>query len=407
MERQTVNQLADGALAELEKSNYAGITIKHYGQAFARLAKYAAGTGETFLSDNLTKKYMLDVLGWETGAKGKPTAHVTHQLRAIRILRVFENNGRLPGKIANPQKPPECFRNHYDMYISECIDRNLSDRTVLDRSRDICGMLIYAKSKGLVSVDELNLGFLDEYPAVRGREAPRAMSRILSSLRCFLRHMFSNNAIPNDLSFLIPSGSRYPAKPVQKPWTSEEINDLLGSVDRSDSKGKRDYAIMILIVKYGIRAGDILDLRLTDTNWDSMTILFCQNKTSVPNALPILDDVGWALANWITNARPKQANTNHVFTRLTAPYCAMKSLGDIFKRRMAIARITRTGCGKAGPHSLRHALASHMLAGQVPLPVITSVLGHSSTTSTTVYLHSDIEGLRQCAIDCPDREDES
>jgi integrase len=216
--------------------------------------------------------------------------------------------------------------------------------------------------------------------------------------------MFSNGAISSDLSHLIPSRSRYPTKPVQKLWTIEEINDLLECVERSDSKGKRDYAIMLLVIKYGIRVGDITSLKLTNINWDAMTIDFSQNKTSVRNVLPILDDVGWALADWITAGRPKQAGTNHVFTLLTAPYTGLTAISQIIERRMVIANICRTNCGKAGFHSLRHALASSMLARQVPLPVITSVLGHSTSASTMKYLHSDIEGLRQCAIDCPGGE---
>jgi len=211
--------------------------------------------------------------------------------------------------------------------------------------------------------------------------------------------MFSNSIIENDISIFIPSGSRYPVKPVQKLWAGDEVTNLLKSVERTDSIGKRDYAIMLLVVRYGIRAGDVRNLKLADIRWESMTIQFRQNKTSVTNALPILDDIGWALADWITNARPKQASTNRVFTRMTAPYCGIASIWNIFRRHMVNAGITGIGTGKAGPHSLRHALASGMLANQIPLPVITSVLGHSSSASTMVYLHSDVEGLRQCALD--------
>ena len=407
MERQTVNQLADRVLAELRRQSYASITIKHLGQAFARFAKYAAKTGELFLSDKLTENYFRDVFDWKTSAVEKPSPHITSQLRAIRMLKVLENNGCIPGRIANPKEPPQCFMYYRDLYVSECIDRGLADRTIASRSLDICNMLIFVKNKGIEKIDEINVAVLDEYLVVRSGEAPSAMQRLLSSLRCFLRSMFSNSVISSDLSLFIPSRSKYPTKPVQKLWTVDEVNDLIGLVDRSDATGKRDYAILLLAAKYGIRTGDIVNLKLSDINWDTMALQFCQNKTSVPNVLPILDDIGWALADWITNARPKQARTNHVFTRLTAPYCAMQGIHSTLKRRMTIAGISTVGCGKSGPHSLRHALASNMLAGQVPLPVITSVLGHSSSASTNVYLHSDIEGLRQCAIDCPEDEGRS
>jgi site-specific recombinase XerD len=407
MERQTVSQLADRVLAELRRQSYASITIKHLGQAFARFAKYAAKTGELFLSDKLTENYFRVVFDWKTSAVEKPSPHITSQLRAIRMLKVLENNGCIPGRIANPKEPPQCFMHYRDLYVSECIDRGLADRTIASRSLDICNMLIFVKNKGIEKIDEINVAVLDEYLVVRSGEAPSAMQRLLSSLRCFLRSMFSNSVISSDLSLFIPSRSKYPTKPVQKLWTVDEVNDLIGLVDRSDATGKRDYAILLLAAKYGIRTGDIVNLKLSDINWDTMALQFCQNKTSVPNVLPILDDIGWALADWITNARPKQARTNHVFTRLTAPYCAMQGIHSTLKRRMTIAGISTVGCGKSGPHSLRHALASNMLAGQVPLPVITSVLGHSSSASTNVYLHSDIEGLRQCAIDCPEEEGRS
>jgi integrase/recombinase XerD len=334
-----------------------------------------------------------------------PSAHVSGQLRAVRVLSHFRDHGCIPGRASFANEPPSCFRNHYDLYLSECADRRLSCKTITSKGNDIVDLLAYAKSQSCTSVAEIDKGLIDEYLYMRSGEAPRAMPRILSSLRCFLRSMFSNGVIQSDLSFFIPSGSRYPIKPVQKLWTGEEVKDLLRFVERTDSKGKRDFALMLLVIRYGIRAGDVLNLRLADINWESMVIQFHQQKTTVMNVLPIMDDVGWALADWLTNARPKQASTNHVFTRLTAPYCEMKNLDGVFKRRMAIAGISRSGGGKSGPHSLRHALASNMLAGQVPLPIITAVLGHSSSTSTTVYLHSDIEGLRQCALDVKEGAD--
>lgn len=399
MERRTISQLAKGALEELEKQCYSRISIIHYRQAFDRIVRYSAKTGEAFFSDGLAKSYLLDNYGWDINSNVAPSAHITSQLRAIRILACYEKNGCIPGRPSRAKEPPTCFRNHYDLYISECASRGLSDETIAGRSGDVYNLLAHAKSKGLECVAEIDQKFLDEYLSICSTKMPGAMPRVLSSLRCFLRSMFSNDVIQNDLSLFIPSASRYPTKPIQKLWKEEEVKALLGFVERSDSKGKRDYALMLLMVRYGMRVGDILNLKLTDIDWESMAIRFRQEKTSVLNVLPILDDVGWALADWITNARPEQANTTHVFTRLTAPYCGMKSLNEVFVRRMAIAGISRSGCGNAGPHSLRHALASNMLAAQVPLPVIAAVLGHSTTASTTVYLHSDIEGLRQCALD--------
>jgi site-specific recombinase XerD len=399
MKRRTINQLTKETMAELEKLRYARISIIHFEQAFVRIEKYAAKTNEIYLSDDLTKRYFLDTFDWDISSNVKTTAHAISQLRVFRILTFYERFGRIPGRTSQVKEPPNCFKEHFLLYMKECVDRNLSNKTIESRTHDIYDFLAYAENKGLSSINDINLGFLDEYLSIRSVKARGAIRRILSSIRCFLRSMFSNGVTQSDKSILIPTGSRYPVKPVQKLWTSDEITNLLQAVNRSDSRGKRDYAIMLLVIRYGIRAGDIKNLRLMDINWDSMTIRFRQSKTSVTNALPILDDTGWALADWITNARPKQAISDHVFTRLTAPYCAMSSIGTIFSRHMVNAKISNIGCGKSGPHSLRHALASGMFAGQIPLPVITSVLGHTTAASTMVYLHSDVEGLRQCALD--------
>jgi site-specific recombinase XerD len=399
MERRTIGQLAEGALAELARQCYTRMSIQNYDQAFTKVLGYAAKVGERFFSDSFAQRYMLDNYGWDIGCKYTPSAYIRYQLRAIRVLKYYEDNDCIPGRVSYIKKPPDCFRNHHDFYLSECANRGLSVRTVAERSEVLCEFFIYTKEKGFTSIAEINKGLLDEYLSMYGKKAPGSMARVLSCLRCFLRSMFSNSVIQIDLSLFIPSGSKYPRKPVHKLWTGDEVKNLIDFVDRADSKGKRDYALMLLVVRYGIRSGDIINLKLTDINWESMTLQFRQEKTSVTNVLPILDDIGWALADWITNARPKQASTNHVFTILKAPYGGMKDLTGVLKRRMALAGISKAACGRSGPHSLRHSLATNMLAGQVPLPVITAVLGHSSPESTTVYLHSDIEGLRQCALD--------
>ncbi len=399
MERQTISQLVKGALEELEKQCYARSSINNYKGMFNRFLRYADQKNEAFITEILSRSYLLDTYGWDIKNSVSPSAYVTSQLRAIRILTSYEKSGSIPGRLFRGKEPPICFKKNYDQYITECTSRGLSDKTVAGRSADVCSLLLHAKNKNLACVSEIGQEFLDEYLHICSGKMPGAMPRVLSSVRCFLRSMFLNGVIQKDLSLFIPPASRYPTKPVQKLWTREEVTLLLGCVDRSDSRGKRDYALMLLMVRYGMRVGDILNLKLTDIDWGSVAICFRQKKTSMVNSLPILDDVGWALADWITNARPKQANTAHVFTRLTAPYCRMQSLASVFRKHTTLAGIPRTDCGKAGPHSLRHALASNMLARQVPLPVITAVLGHSTSNSTTVYLHSDIEGLRQCALD--------
>lgn len=246
MERRTISQLAEGVLTELEKQCYTRISITHYREAFARVARYSAKTGKAFLSDRLAKSYLLDNYEWDMDSEVAPSGYIISQLRAIRVLACYEDSGYIPGKASHAKEPPACFKNHYDLYISECASRGLSDETVAGRSSDVCNLLVYAKSKGLTDIAEINIKILDEYQSMCSGKTPGAMPRVLSSLRCFLRSMFSNSIITSDLSLFIPTASRYPIKPVHKLWTREEIKNLLGFVDRADSKGKRDYALLLI-----------------------------------------------------------------------------------------------------------------------------------------------------------------
>jgi len=163
MERQTISQLVKGALEELEKQRYARISIKNNKQDIARFVRYAAKKGEAFLSDSLARSYFLDTYGWDMNYSAAPSAQITHQLRAIRILMCYGASGCIPGKLSRAKEPPPNFKNHYDLYITECISRVLSDATVAGRSYDVCSLLLHARSKDFAGVAEIDQESLDEY----------------------------------------------------------------------------------------------------------------------------------------------------------------------------------------------------------------------------------------------------
>jgi len=175
MERQTISQLAKGALEELEKQCYAKISLKNNREAFARFGRYAAKKGETFLSDGLTMSYLLDRYGWDMNSSAASSVHIINQLRAIRILAHYEERGCIPGRSSRTKEPPAHFKNHYDLYLLECGGRGLSDATVAVRSTDVYNLLVHASSKGLAGVSEIDQEFLDDYLSTCGDKMPGAM----------------------------------------------------------------------------------------------------------------------------------------------------------------------------------------------------------------------------------------
>jgi len=180
------------------------------------------------------------------------------------------------------------------------------------------------------------------------------------------------------------------------------VLSVLNSIDRGNPVGKRDYAIMMLVTRYGLRSADVKTLKLPDLHWSENVIEFVQSKTRNLLRLPLLRDVGWAIIDYLQNGRPPSEHPE-VFLTCTVPIRPFGQnscgLNAILAKRVRQAGVRISSELPKGMHSLRHTLASVMLANDVDLPVISSVLGHVTSEATSVYLHTDIARLKQCALD--------
>ena len=156
-----------------------------------------------------------------------------------------------------------------------------------------------------------------------------------------------------------------------------------------------------MIVRFGLRVSDIRRMKLSNLNWNRKTISIVMQKTGQPLELPLLDDVGWAIIDYMKNGRP-QTQCDRLFIRHRAPFDAFGENESFYKelhRYMVAAAIEIPSYVHCGLHSLRSTLAKNMLEAKTPLPVISEVLGHQNINTTSIYLKIDIEGLRKCALD--------
>lgn len=190
-------------------------------------------------------------------------------------------------------------------------------------------------------------------------------------------------------------------KKIFKPLTYDEIQRTIAQVDRSTSKGERDYAIILLAGRCGLRGIDIIKLKLADIDWRGKEIRFIQDKTDEPLALPLLDDVGEALKEYILNGRP-DIRSEYIFLRAVHPYQHFNKtivLSHIWKSYQNMAGIERYAHDGKGFHSLRRALGKAMNEVEIPVTTAAQVLGHRSVESVKPYISLDTEHLRECAID--------
>jgi len=222
----------------------------------------------------------------------------------------------------------------------------------------------------------------------------------LCGLRSFLRYLYENGLHPEELSKSIPAIKARKQNRIPSVWTKENVAKLLDAIDQGNPAGKRDYAIILMVARLGLRTIDIKHLKLSDLKWHDSRIEIIQSKTASVLTLPLLPDVGWAIIDYLKNGRPKVASP-YIFLRHLAPLVPFSDedrLHQIVIKYMRLAKIPISPHKKKGMHSLRHTLASRLLAEHTPLPIISDILGHASTDSTAVYLKVDVNRLRECAL---------
>ena len=176
-------------------------------------------------------------------------------------------------------------------------------------------------------------------------------------------------------------------------------------IDRQSVTGKRDYAMILATARLGLRISDLRQLELGDLDWRAKRITIVQHKTGRPLSLPLLDDVGWAIIDYVRDGRPETACPK-VFVKHRHPFDAFGSASSVasrLSRHAARAGITFPPGEVCGMHSLRGALAVAMIGSGASIPVVSAVLGHaSSDTTQAYYLRFDAERLRCCALDVED-----
>ncbi len=248
---------------------------------------------------------------------------------------------------------------------------------------------------------ELRGADVEAFIAKTGRRVGRGrMVQVTATLRTFLRFLAATNEGPTGLDAEVDSPRIYRGErlPRSIPW--EAVRAFLRSIDRSTPKGRRDFAIFLLVATYGLRASEVRALGLDDIDWRARQIRVPRPKVGTPMLLPLTDEVGTALFEYLRSGRPDSA-FRQVFLRVEFPLAPLGrgAVGDAFHAWARYAGISLPAVG--GPHCLRHALAQHLLREGVTLKTIGDLLGHRSAESTGIYLRLDVDDLRDVALPLP------
>jgi site-specific recombinase XerD len=253
------------------------------------------------------------------------------------------------------------------------------------------------------SLPQVGLHEIDQYLSWRMPGLRRATRHGVSQcLRSFLRYLHAEKLVARDLSSAVSGPIMYKFEDIPRAFTDEQVKALLETTRQDKTAtGLRDYAILMLLSTYGLRAGEVVRLRLDDIEWRADRLLVRQSKSGVELFLPLLPPVGEALLNYLRRGRP-QTEIREVFLRVRAPHGAFprgSCLHCIIHRRLKQAGIKVNG--RHGAHAFRFARAASLLHAAVPLKSIGDLLGHGSAESTEIYLRLATDDLRAISIDLP------
>ncbi|MEO7271934.1 MAG: site-specific integrase [Vicinamibacterales bacterium] len=231
--------------------------------------------------------------------------------------------------------------------------------------------------------------------------SPRYAQGMVTALRSICRFLLQRGAIDRDLAAGLPSVVDWRLATIPKYLSPEEVERVLQTCDRHTRVGRRDHAILLLLARLGLRAGEIIALELDDIQWRSGELLVRSSKRLPQDRLPLLAEVGDALATYLRQDRPSHP-TRRVFLCTRAP---RRGFGNPSTVSTIVRRaLTRAGLSPAlkGAHLFRHSLATRMLRRGASLPEIGLVLRHRSVQTTEIYAKVDLAGLRGLAQPWPE-----
>lgn len=382
---------ADAYRAELERRGYSPLSTVNALRQVGRLSLWLEAGG--FRASELSEEKVERFLAWQRAA-GRHRSQwsrpglvcLLEVLRAVGALAIEE-----PAPAGSPVDLPLAS---FERYL--LVERGLAAGTVR-------GYLVHARSflDGLGSGGELAGLSAGEVTGAVLRKAASGVSvsaaqYFVSALRAFLRFCFLEGLLEEDLSqaALAVRGRR--RQPLPRGISRADARALLGACDRRSALGRRDYALIVLLLRLGLRRGEVAALRLDDIDWRAGELLL-RGKAGREDRLPLPADVGEAIASYLRRGRPA-SERREVFLRARPPFepIAPGTVASTVRRACR-----RAGVAEVGSHRLRHTAACEMVGVQVPLERIGQLLRHRSLQSTAIYARVDLDQLRLLAQPWP------
>lgn len=403
--KKSLETLVSEALEHLKCLDYSNSTLAMHRANWRSFIRYSQDSGavEEFSMDLVEQFLSSRNISVSKSSESERSIY-RHLEASMRILTELYQHGYFERRRKGAQKMllsgtwKELFEKYREFRQEQ---RRISIKTMPLRMYELQRFLYFLERQAIHSPNGINGTTFSSFLKMLAHVKPRTLSTNVSVVRSFLQYLSTQGLVNDEIIEQIPNIRAYSGQSIPAIWTAKDLNAILNAVDKISPLGKRDYAILLLAARLGLRVGDIRTLRLEELDWDHARIHVTQAKTGVPLELPLLEDVGQALIDYLKHGRPA-TSCREVFLRHIAPFepfsrdYNMHTIISKYRRKAGIKLPDKNRCGL---HSLRHTLASRLLEADTPIDVIAGVLGHASPETTRLYLKVDIKALRSVAID--------
>jgi site-specific recombinase XerD len=373
-------------------------TAKSYSCYWRRIKRYLLANGIKQFTPSVGKSYLLSQFGnKDYNQLSKSQKDFIH---TVRILCEFAETG-----LIHPVKEQLIFDGaigkSITAYISFRVSLRLSKHTIEEGEQHLSRFCQYLNQAKVHSVKDITQSHILNFIKTIDPKYSTLTYRTLESIRGFLKYTYKEGLILQDLAVIVPKYNHARQPKLPSFYSPKEIEAMIAAVDRGTPVGKRNYAILLLAARLGLRASDIANLKYENLFWERSAIILDQFKTGKRIELPILPDVGNAIIDYLRYGRPI-SNLREIFIIACSPFTPVRrcAIGGIIHSFFVNAGIDISQ-RRHGPHALRHSLASILLEKQTTLPVISEVLGHEDTASTNYYLRIDRKSMSKCPLEVP------
>lgn len=378
-------------LHELHEHHYTPKTIQLYFEVINRVHRYMLQSSHPLYSPELGKEFLKNDIGQKSYAE-----HTVRFFKTVvrRLNDCYFGSGYILSVPRKDLSVPESFQACVELYYKHCKSNCNSDTTLKMKQRACHFFCSNVSSLGCQSFETLDIQIVSRAILMEKNH------EYWICIKDLLLYLAVSGITISDFSTIVPRSHRRIKIP--STYSNEKIRRLENTIDRTVSPGKRNYAMILLASRLGIRAGDIAGLHLSDLDFENERIHFVQRKTGNPTDLPMIPEIKEALQEYISIERPI-SEMNVVFLSSFAPYgeISYSVVSFTVKKHMKLARVD-TFAKEHGAHSLRSSLATSMVNDGIDYDSVRKVLGHEGANAIKHYVKLDVERLRKCALESPE-----